>query len=153
MKGLEMNSKTKIGIIICDRYRRCAGGKCLRAMRNREGAFSIYADTQVELVGFTTCDGCPGGNIEYAGEEMVKNGAEVIHLATGLVVGYPPCPHIETFVAFLEKRHGVKVVVGTHPIPEKYLTMHTHLGTWERAAWQPLIAPTMSDEETRAAYD
>jgi predicted metal-binding protein len=153
MKGLEMNSKTKIGIIICDRYRRCAGGKCLRAMRNREGAFSIYADTQAELVGFTTCDGCPGGNIEYAGEEMVKNGAEVIHLATGLVVGYPPCPHIETFVAFLEKRHGVKVVVGTHPIPEKYLTMHTHLGTWERAAWQPLIAPTMSDEETRAAYD
>jgi predicted metal-binding protein len=122
-------------------------------MRNREGAFSIYADTEAELVGFTTCDGCPGGNIEYAGEEMVKNGAEVIHLATGLVVGYPPCPHLETFVAFLEKRYGVKVVVGTHPIPRKYLATHTQLGTWENAAWQPLIAPTMSDEETRAAYD
>ncbi len=27
-----MTSKTKIGIVICDRYRRCAGGKCLRAM-------------------------------------------------------------------------------------------------------------------------
>ena len=85
-----MNPRTKIGIIICDRYRRCAGGKCFRAMRNKEGAFSIYTDTEPELVGFTTCDGCPGGNIEYAGEEMVKNGAEVIHLATGLVVGYPP---------------------------------------------------------------
>jgi hypothetical protein len=84
---------------------------------------------------------------------MVKNGADVIHLATGLVVGYPPCPHLETFVAFLEKRYGVKVVVGTHPIPRKYLAMHTQLGTWENAAWQPLIAPTMSDEETRAAYD
>ncbi len=84
---------------------------------------------------------------------MVKNGADVIHLATGLVVGYPPCPHLETFVAFLEKRYGVKVVVGTHPIPRKYLAMHTHLGTWESAAWQPLIAPTMSDEQTRAAYD
>nr|MBC8463915.1 CGGC domain-containing protein [Deltaproteobacteria bacterium] len=79
-----MNSKTKIGIIICDRYRRCAGGKCFRAMRNKEGAFSIYTNTEVELAGFTTCAGCPGGNIEYAGEEMVKNGAEVIHLATGL---------------------------------------------------------------------
>lgn len=66
-------------------------------MRNKEGAFSIYKDTEVELVGFTTCDGCPGGNIEYACEEMVKNGAEVIHLATGLMVGYPPCPYIETF--------------------------------------------------------
>lgn len=148
-----MNSKTKIGIIICDRYHRCAGGKCLRAMRNREGAFSIYADTEVELVGFTTCDGCPGGNIEYAGDEMVKNGAEVIHLATGMVVGYPPCPHIPVFKAFLEKRYPVKVVVGTHPIPRKYLDMHTHLGTWEDPAWKPLIAPTMSDEATRASYD
>lgn len=153
MKGLDLNSKRKIGIIICDRYRRCAGGKCLRAMRNKEGAFSIYADLDVELVGFTTCDGCPGGNIEYAGEEMVKNGATVIHLATGLVVGYPPCPHIDAFKAFLEKRYGIEVVVGTHPIPKKYLDMHTHLGTWADAAWAPLIAPTLSDEVTRTNYD
>ena len=148
-----MNSKTKIGIVICDRYRRCAGGKCLRAMRNREGAFSRYPDTEVELVGFTTCDGCPGGNIEYAGEEMVKNGAEVFHLATGLVVGYPPCPYIDTFKAFLEKRHAVEVVVGTHPIPKNYLDMHTHLGTWDNSTWKPLVAPTMADEEMRLRYD
>jgi predicted metal-binding protein len=148
-----MNTKTKIGIIICDRYRRCAGGKCLRAIKNKEGAFSKYTDTEVELVGFTTCDGCPGGNIEYAGEEMVKNGAEVIHLATGLVVGYPPCPYINTFKAFLEKRYGVKVVVGTHPIPKKYLEMHTHLGTWEDPAWKPLLEPTLADGATRARYD
>mgnify|MGYP001769429060 CR=1 FL=1 len=147
-----MKTTTRIGIIICNRYRRCAGGKCLRAMREREGAFSIHADTEVELVGFTTCDGCPGGNIEYAGEEMVKNGAEVIHLATGLVVGYPPCPHIETFQTFLEKRYGVRVIVGTHPIPEKYLAMHTHLKTWEAPRWQPLIAPTLADAPTRARY-
>lgn len=148
-----MNSKTKIGIIICDRYRRCAGGKCLRAMRNNEGAFSIYTDTDLELVGYTTCDGCPGGNIEYAGNEMVKNGAQVIHLATGLVVGYPPCPYIHTFKSFLEKRYGVKVVVGTHPIPNSYLDMHTSLGTWDDPAWKPLIEPTLSDEATRARYD
>lgn len=148
-----MNSKKRIGIIICDRYRRCAGGKCLRAMRNKEGAFSIYADTDLELVGFTTCDGCPGGNIEYAGEEMVKNGAQVIHLATGMVVGYPPCPHIESFKAFLEARYGVNVVVGTHPIPKKYLAMHTSLGTWEDSRWKPLLSPTLTDEKTRADYD
>ena len=148
-----MKSKTKIGIIICDRYRRCAGGKCLRAMRKREGAFSVYAETEVELVGFTTCAGCPGGNMEYAGDEMLKNGVEVIHLATGLVVGYPPCPYIEQFKTFLEARYPVEVVVGTHPIPKKYLDMHTTLGTWEDAAWQPLIAPAMSDAQTRASYD
>ena len=144
---------TKIGIMICDRYRRCAGGKCFRALKNREGAFQRYADTEVELVGYTTCDGCPGGNIEYAGDEMVKNGAQVIHLATGLVVGYPPCPYLETFKAFLEKRYSVEVVVGTHPIPRKYLTMHTQLETWADPSWQPLLAPTMADEATRAAYD
>ena len=148
-----MNSTTKLGIIICDRYRRCAGGKCFRAMKNKEGAFSRYTDTQVELVGYTTCEGCPGGNIEYAGEEMVKNGASVIHLATGLVVGYPPCPYIDTFKAFLEKRYGVEVVIGTHPIPKKYLDMHTSLRTWEASEWKPLIAPTMSDEETRESYN
>jgi len=122
-------------------------------MRNKEGAFSRYTDTEVELVGFTTCEGCPGGNIEYAGEEMVKNGASVIHLATGLVVGYPPCPYIDTFKAFLEKRYGVKVVIGTHPIPKKYLDIHTSLGTWEASEWKPRIAPTMSDEATRKSYD
>ena len=148
-----MNPKTKIGIIICDRYRCCAGGKCLRAMRNKEGAFSIYTDTEAELVGFTTCNGCPGGNIENAGEEMVKNGAEVIHLATGMVVGYPPCRSIGTFKSYLEKRYGIKVVVGTHPIPKKYLDMHTHLGTWENSKWKPLIATIMCEEETRANYD
>ena len=122
-------------------------------MRNKEGAFSIYKDTDIELVGFTTCAGCPGGNIEYLGEEMVKNGAEVIHLATGLLVGYPPCPYIDTFKAFLEQRYGFKVVMGTHPIPKNYLETHTSLGTWEGAAWQARIAPTMSDAATRKAYD
>jgi len=148
-----MNPTTKIGIVICDRYRRCAGGKCFRAMRNKEGAFSEYTQTELELVGYTTCDGCPGGNIEYAGDEMVKNGAEVIHLATGMVVGYPPCPHIDTFKAFLEKRYGVKVVVGTHPIPQKYLDMQDRLGTWESSAWRPRIAPTMCDAVTRTRFD
>jgi len=65
-----MISKTKIGIIFCDRYRQCAGGKSFRAMKNREGAFSIYADQNVELVGYTTYDGCPGGNIDCTGDEM-----------------------------------------------------------------------------------
>lgn len=148
-----MNPKTKIGIIICHRYRCCAGGKCLRAMRDREGAFSIYAEVAVELVGFTTCNGCPGGNVEYAGEEMIINGADVIHLATGMVVGYPPCRSITTFKDFLEKRYGVKVVVGTHPIPKKYFDMHTQLGTWENSTWKALVAPTMCDEATRARYD
>jgi len=148
-----MSEKTRIGIIICDRYRTCAGGKCLRSMRNREGAFSRYKDQEIELAGYTTCNGCPGGNIEYAGEEMVKNGVQVIHLATGFLVGYPPCPYINTFKQFLEFRYSVEVVLGTHPIPQKYLDMHQKLGTWQDPAWEELLKDTMCDEATRIAYN
>ncbi|MFO7729832.1 MAG: CGGC domain-containing protein [Spirochaetia bacterium] len=122
-------------------------------MKYHEGAFERYADFEVELVGYTTCDGCPGANIEYAVEEMKKNGATVIHLATGLVVGYPPCPYITHFRNFSEQRYKLEVVYGTHPIPEKYRTMHTKLGTWEGDEWKLIISPTMSDEPTRLAYN
>lgn len=143
----------KIGIIICDRYRRCAGGKCFRSLRDREGAFSRYQDMDVELVGYTSCDGCPGGNVEYAVEEMKANGAEVIHLATGLVVGYPPCPHITYFHDFIKTRYGLEVVYGTHPIPQKYLNIHTQLKTWDTPEWEEIIQPTLTDGKMRLAYD
>jgi predicted metal-binding protein len=111
-----MAKKVKIGIIICDRYHTCAGGKCFRSLREREGAFGIYSkDDEVEVVGFTTCGGCPGGNIEYAPEEMKKNGAEVIHLATGMLVGYPPCHRIDYFRKFIPERFGLKVVSALIP--------------------------------------
>jgi len=148
-----MTDTIKIGIIICDRYHMCAGGKCLRSLHCREGAFSIYEDRDVELVGYATCGGCPGGNIEYAPGEMVSNGVEVVHLATGLVVGYPPCPYITFFKEFIEKRYDIRVIYGTHPIPQKYLTMHTKLGTWESSEWKDIIAPTLGDEATRLAYN
>ena len=122
---------TKIGIIICARYRDCGGGKCLRALRERRGAYSIYPPEEtVEIVGYSTCGGCPGGNVEYVPEEMKNNGAEVIHLATGMVVGYPPCPSIRHFKAFLETKYNLKVVIGTHPIPQKYLDAHNKLPFW-----------------------
>jgi predicted metal-binding protein len=145
--------KIKIGIIICDRYRRCAGGKCFRSLRNREGAFSRYQNKEVELVGYTSCDGCPGGNIEYAVDEMKGNGATVLHFATGLVVGYPPCSHIAYFSNFIKTKYGLEVVYGTHPIPQKYLSMHRQLGTWDDPEWQEIIQPTLVDEKTRLAYD
>jgi len=149
-----MEKTTKIGIIICNRYKSCAGGKCFKSMKNREGAFSIYGkDENVEIVGYTSCGGCPGGNIEYTPEEMVKNGVDVIHLATGMVVGYPPCNNINHFRKFITEKYGVKVVVGTHPIPQKYYITHQELGTWNSEKWKELIAPTLADEETRKAYN
>ena len=144
--------KKKVGVIICDRYRDCAGGKCLRSLKNREGAFSSYKDQEVELVGYTTCGGCPGGNVEYCVEEMKKNGADVVHLATGLVVGYPPCPHIDHFKNFIKQKYDVDVIMGTHPIPQSYYITHNALGTWDSPDWKEKIKYVLTDEKTRLKY-
>lgn len=144
----------KIGIIICDRYKSCAGGKCFKALKEREGAFDIYPPNEaLEVVGYTTCGGCPGGNIEYAPEEMRKNGAEAIHLATGFLVGYPPCPYTAHFKAFIESKYKLPVIVGTHPIPEKYLDTHRDLKSWNSEESSELIRPTMTNETVRKKYN
>ena len=148
-----MTQTRKVGIIICNRYSTCAGGKCLKSLKLRHGAFERYQNDEVELVGFTTCGGCPGGNIEYAPEEMKKNGAEIIHLATGMIVGYPPCHRIDHFKKFIETKYGMEVVIGTHPIPEKYFLTHDKLKTWKGERWKRFIAPTLCDVDMRKQYD
>ena len=143
-----------IGIIICDRYHNCGGGKCFRALQNREGAFDIYTkDEQVEIVGYSTCGGCPGGNLEYVHEEMKNNGAEVIHFATGLIVGYPPCPYIKHFQEMIREKYDMKVIVGTHPIPQKYFAIHSNLGTWETEELSDFIKPSLANKKIRLLYD
>ncbi len=136
----------KIGIIICHRYRDCGGGKCFRSVRERRGGFSKYpAGEPVEVVGYSSCGGCPGGNVEYVPEEMIKNGARAIHLATGMVVGYPPCPNIRRFKRFIEERYKTPVVVGTHPIPRRYMEVHGRLPFWDDAGMKEIAGPLMEE--------
>ena len=145
----------KIGIIICARYKDCSGGKCFRALQERRGAFSIYpADEPVQIVGYSTCGGCPGGNVEYVPAEFKKNGAEAVHLATGLVVGYPPCPYIRQFKTFIESQYGLPVIVGTHPIPQKYMEAHEKLPFWKEAGMAEIAKPLLDEPtEIKAAYN
>ncbi len=117
----------RVGIIICDRYKSCDGGKCFRSVREREGSFERYAGKKLELIGYSSCGGCPGGNIEYVATNMKKYGANVIHFATGFLAGYPPCPRIDIFKAFIEKNIGLEVVVGTHPMPTNYIENHNRI--------------------------
>lgn len=145
----------KIGIIICARYKNCGGGKCFRALQERVGGFAAYSKNEdVQVVGYSTCGGCPGGNVEYVPEEMIKNGATVIHLATGLVVGYPPCPRIRAFKEFIESRYNIPVVIGTHPIPLKYLKEHEKLNFWKKSNMKNLAGDLMDeDRKIMAAYN
>lgn len=145
--------RIKIGIIICDRYHACAGGKCFRALQSKEGAFQMYKDQEVEPAAYTTCGGCPGGNIEYAPEEMKKNGVTHIHFATGLLVGYPPCPYMEHFEEFITEKYGMKVIFGTHPIPQKYFVTHNNMNTWATDFLKRSIQNTLCDERMRLDYD
>lgn len=145
----------KIGIIICGRYQTCGGGKCLRAMKERVGGFSNYSkEEELELVGYTYCGGCPGGNIEYVPEEMKKNGVDVIHLATGMIVGYPPCERVNQFKEFIETYYKIPVVLGTHPIPLKYYNSHNNLSFWKSVKLETKISHLLNeDKKIMEAYN
>ena len=145
----------KIGIIICGRYITCGGGKCLKALKERVGGFTKYPkEEELELVGFSNCGGCPGGNIENAPAEMIKNGAEVIHFATGMVVGYPPCQFINQFKEFVENQYKIPVVIGTHPIPLKYFNAHNNLSFWKEMEMDKISGELLiENKEIMSSYD
>ncbi len=84
---------------------------------------------------------------------MKNNGADVVHLATGFVVGYPPCPYLNYFREFIPQKFGLEVVVGTHPIPEKYHRVHKELGTWDVLGAQADLKELLADKNTRLNYD
>ena len=85
---------------------------------------------------------------------LQSSGAEVIHLATGFVVGYPPCPYIRQFKEFIEKQFGLSVVVGTHPIPLKYLEAHRQLSFWDEMNMEELAGDLMrEDPEIMKSYN
>jgi hypothetical protein len=77
---------------------------------------------------------------------MIKNGADAIHLATGLVVGYPPCPRIRQFKEFIESRYGISVIIGTHPIPLKYFDQHEKLSFWTKTNMADLAGSLMKED-------
>ena len=85
--------------------------------------------------------------MEYVPEEMLQNGAEAIHLATGLVVGYPPCPRIRHFKEYIESRYGIPVVIGTHPIPQKYMDEHLKLSFWNNMGMKEIAGDLMTEDK------
>ena len=94
--------------------------------------------------GNTNCGGCGMSvGLTMLGRALVEAGD-----TCSLVI--PACCGIVTAGGFPTTSYGVPVVVGTHPIPEKYRLAHKDLPSW------PILEgnePLMSTEEVRKAYD
>lgn len=137
----------KIGIIRCHRYHLCSGAGCFTGINSLTGPMSPYRDEGVQVVGYTTCGGCPGYNMEKAPEALKRAGAEVIHLSTCFLCGVPPCIHLREFVRLVEAMTGLPVVVGTHLFPKTYQDLHVKLGDWKELGLMDLAEPLMKETE------
>ena len=144
----------KIGVMICDRNRKCTGNKCFKSMLEHDGVFSEYAeDEPIEVVGWMACGGCPGERLEFAPVDMKKFGAEVIYLASCYLAGYPVCPYIRDHKTYIENVVGLPVVVGTHPIPQNYIDAHEKAGDWDRDDAREFLKNVTGDPEKARKYD
>jgi predicted metal-binding protein len=124
------------------------------AIRDRDGSFSQYPKNElIEVVGFISCGGCPGERLEYSPADMKKYGAEVIHLATGYLAGYPACPYLEDHIKYIENYVGLPVVVGTHPMPQNYIDAHNNMGDWERDNIHDYLRGLVENRKASEKYD
>ncbi len=115
----------KILVVSCENIRdkHCiACLKCFKALARREGEFARYRDEEVQVVGWTTCGGCPGmvlPRITLVQElaRLYENDFDVIHLGTCLVKAAKVCNcplDLESIKNKLETVFKKEVVIGTH---------------------------------------
>lgn len=85
----------KIGLIRCMQTEEmCPASRCLDSMRRKKDAFAAV-EGDVELVGVTTCGGCPGKKAGLRAAMMLRRGAQAIALASCITKGAPidyACP-------------------------------------------------------------
>jgi hypothetical protein len=77
----------------------------------------------------------------------------MIEKATGFLVGYPPCPHLEYFLKTIPEKFDLKVVAGKHPLPQKDFTLPHELGALQGAQWAEILKPCLVNETVRKTYD
>ncbi len=114
---------SKIAILYCKRIKdhSCiACGKCYKGIAEKNGEFAQHEE--IELVAMTDCGDCPGLVVPRVKllSEVTKNldrPMEIVHLGTcmKLAMETAACPiDFEDLKITLEKKFGVRVVLGTH---------------------------------------
>lgn len=104
----------KLGIIRCmqtEDY--CPGTTDFRMIAAHEGAFQDVSEP-IELVGFTSCGGCPGKRVPLRARLLVERGADAIAFAScigkGTPIGYP-CPFAKRMKDLVQNAVGDKVQI------------------------------------------
>ena len=83
----------KVVIISCMKTEDyCPGSTDFKVIRDKKGAFE-NVEEDIDIIGFTSCGGCPGKKAVLRARELVKRGADTIVFASciqrGNPIGYP----------------------------------------------------------------
>lgn len=109
----------KVGLIRCMQTEdMCPGTTDFKVMKEKKLAFE-GVEGEIEIIGFTSCGGCPGKKAVTRAAEMVKRGADTIVLASCITRGNPigfVCPNAEQMKAAIEKKLGdsIQIIDYTH---------------------------------------
>ncbi len=109
----------KVGIIRCMQTEdMCPGTSDFKVMNEKKGAFAGINE-EIELIGFSSCGGCPGKKAVTRAAEMVKRGADTIALASCITKGAPigfVCPYAEAMKKAISTKLGadIKILEYTH---------------------------------------
>lgn len=109
----------KLGIIRCMQTEEtCPGTGDFKAVRERTGSFA-GVEEEIEIIGFTSCGGCPAKKAVWRARELVRRGADTIAFASciqkGTPIGYP-CPFAKKMKELVQREvgEGVRILDFTH---------------------------------------
>jgi predicted metal-binding protein len=118
----------RVAILCCDNVKNelsCAATGCLGSFNEKKGMFERYKDdTEAQLVGFSTCAGCP---TLIAPEKILKkikplvelSKVEKIHLSSCMV---RLCPFVNKYKNVINAAYpDVEVIMGTDAAPDQPL--------------------------------
>lgn len=102
----------KLGLIRCQQTEDlCPGTTDFVFAREKKGAFCSVSE-DIEIVGITSCGGCPGKRAVSRAAEMVRRGADAIALASCITRGNPigfSCPHATAMEAAIKQKIGDEI--------------------------------------------
>lgn len=104
----------KVGLIRCMQTEdMCPATTDFKVMREKKCAFE-GVEGEIEVIGISTCGGCPGKKAVTRAAEMAKRGADTIVLASCITKGNPigfACPYAQTMKDAIAKKLGDSILI------------------------------------------